>query len=99
MLRGEVANELPSELSEAGWTGLEQGWWASIQVRGQDCLLAETSLDALIEINGAPETLVVGPGQIEVSGVPVMWTRVPLAAYTAAWASAIERCTRGAPAE
>jgi hypothetical protein len=99
MLRGEVTSELPGPaLPGGGWDDLEQGWWASVRAAGDAVFIAETDFDRLLDVAGAPVASLSRPGRVELSGVPVLWSRVPRAAWDEAWSIARASCARGAPA-
>ena len=99
MLVREVPSELPDPaLPGGGWDDLEQGWWASVRAVGDAVFIAETDLDRLLDVPGTPVASAGAPGRVELSGVPVVWSRVPRSAWDEAWAAARASCAGGTPA-
>jgi hypothetical protein len=87
----DPAGELPPDLASGSWDDMEQGWWGSIVVDGDDVYVAEADFDALCDVADAADVVLVEPGLVAVGGVEVLWNRVPRAAYEAAWEQAIHR--------
>jgi hypothetical protein len=99
MLRGEVPSELPDPALPTGaWDDLDQGWWASVRAVGDAVFIAETDLDRLLDVRGTPVASLSDLGHVELSGVPVLWSRVPRSAWEEAWNVARASCAGGAPA-
>jgi hypothetical protein len=90
-------SELPVDAGEEGWNDLEQGWWASVLVRGPDVYLAETDFDAMSDVRDASRVEYLEPGTVVVDGVEVNWNVVPRRAYHDAWRRAIRSCRRLRP--
>jgi hypothetical protein len=82
---------LPPDVSSGAWDDLEQCWWASIRIEGADVYIAETDLDALLDVSNPGDIVLLRPGVVSVGGVEVLWNRVPQAAYDAAWQRAVAR--------
>jgi hypothetical protein len=99
MLRGELPSELPDpSLPGGGWDDLEQGWWASVRAVGDAVFIAETNFDGLLDVRGTPVASLRQQGEVELSGVPVIWSRVPRLAWDEAWSAARASCATGTPA-
>lgn len=94
---GFWTDELPVDVGDEGWEGLEQGWWASVLVRGPDIYLAETDLDRIHEVSDAPRIECFTPGTVSVDDVDVSWNVVLRQAYDDAWRRAIRSCRRFKP--
>lgn len=98
MLTGESPSELPDPaLPDGHWDDLEQGWWGSIRVAGDDVFIAGADFDALCAVPGRPEPEPERPGLVQVAGVPILWSRVPRTAWDEAWSAARASCVAGAP--
>jgi hypothetical protein len=93
-----ATDELPVAIGDQGWDDLEQGWWASAIVRGDDVYLAETDFDRIVdEVRDADRIEYLEPGTVLVDGVEVSWHVVGRQAYDAAWRRAIRSCRRFKP--
>jgi hypothetical protein len=89
--------ELPVSVSEEGWDDLDQGWWGRVLLVGNDVYVAETDLDALLDVASPNRLDNPAPGVVLVDGVEVRWNVVGRQSWDEAWKQAVEACRRGGP--
>ena len=84
-------------VGDEGWDDLEQGWWGFVIPDADDFYLAETDLDAIVEIAPPLRISCSSPGYVFVNGVLVTWNSLNRESYARAWEEAIRSCRRGRP--
>jgi hypothetical protein len=98
ILTKEGSSELPVEVPVEGWQDLDQGWWASVVLDGDDIYVAETDFDAIADVPEPDRIENPTPGVVLVNGVEVRWNVVSKRAWGEAWDAAREACRQGTPA-
>jgi len=83
---------LPTRAPDERWWDTDQCWEATIQLLGDDLLVAETDVTDGHRELGVPELM--EPGRVRVGGAYVSWHRISAEAYDAAWQSARRRLAR-----